>query len=272
MSTIPLPTLPVPIQGQPSQNQGSAGQTTPAQLAQLAQLQQFQAAREQQMGGGAAATLGPSSGGNMGVQAAQQYAQAQAQQQQQQQQQHVQSQSQGGNGHNGNVNSNGGNVNVNGQQGTDLMSTLWSTIVELSEQLNKNRMVAVQLFNEAADLKEQSVHSQTGFVLRRFNEDRTQGEYLDAYLFIFVISFTFYRVSTDIDWTEEYDRELEKMNIAMKEENMSLLHDNKQLSGLIKEYEAMLDMVMSGFRRRAVRPFKSSSILAPISHFIIPYF
>ncbi len=52
---------------------------------------------------------------------------------------------------------------------------------------------------------------------------------------------------------EDYDAELERMNIAMMAENQALQHDNKQLNTLIKEYETTLETVMSLFRQRAVR-------------------
>jgi len=37
------------------------------------------------------------------------------------------------------------------------------------------------------------------------------------------------------------------MNAAMTLENKSLQHDNKQLNALIKEYEQMLEVVMSAY-------------------------
>ena len=58
---------------------------------------------------------------------------------------------------------------------------------------------------------------------------------------------------------EEYDAELERMNVAMLAENQALQYDNKQLNALIKEYETTLETVMGLFRQRAVR-FLSCSI------------
>jgi hypothetical protein len=52
---------------------------------------------------------------------------------------------------------------------------------------------------------------------------------------------------------EEYDAELERMNVAMMAENQALQYDNKQLNTLIKEYETTLETVMGLFRQRAVR-------------------
>ena len=43
------------------------------------------------------------------------------------------------------------------------------------------------------------------------------------------------------------------MNTVMAADNQALLHDNKQLNALIKEYETTLENVMNQFRNRAVR-------------------
>ncbi|KAF9468605.1 hypothetical protein BDZ94DRAFT_1279690 [Collybia nuda] len=109
----------------------------------------------------------------------------------------------------------------NGDQ--DLMQ-LWGLITELSEQLNQNRSVSVSLYAQADNIKNQAVHSQTGFVLRRYNLDKTQ---------------------------EDYETELERMNTSIIAENQGLQHDNKQLNTLIKEYEQTLETLMSNFRNRA---------------------
>lgn len=52
---------------------------------------------------------------------------------------------------------------------------------------------------------------------------------------------------------ETYDAELEHMNDALSSENQALLHDNKHIGALIKEYEQTLETLMSTFRNRAVR-------------------
>ncbi|TFK40628.1 hypothetical protein BDQ12DRAFT_679779 [Crucibulum laeve] len=105
----------------------------------------------------------------------------------------------------------------------DLMQ-LWAVIQELGEQLSQNRSTSVSLYGLAGNIKNQALHSQSGFVLRRFNLDKPK---------------------------EEYDAELERMNSAMSAENQSLQHDNKQLNTLIKEYEQTLETLMSNFRNRA---------------------
>jgi len=104
------------------------------------------------------------------------------------------------------------------------LTHLWAIITELGEQLSQNRSLSVSLYSQAGKIKHQAINSQTGFVLRRFNQDKTQ---------------------------EEYDAELEHMNATMAQENQSLQHDNKQLNALIKEYEQTLETLMSSFRNRA---------------------
>ncbi|KAL0581035.1 hypothetical protein V5O48_001029 [Marasmius crinis-equi] len=103
-------------------------------------------------------------------------------------------------------------------EGGDEVSQLWGIITELSEQLNQNRSLSVSLFGSAGNVKSQALHSQTGFVLRRFNMDKTK---------------------------EAYEAELERMNAAIAQENQTLQHDNKQLNTLIKEYEQTMDTLMN---------------------------
>lgn len=43
-------------------------------------------------------------------------------------------------------------------------------------------------------------------------------------------------------------------------ENQTLLHENKQLGVLLKEYETTLETIMGKFRTHAVCPFASISI------------
>ncbi|KAF9454768.1 hypothetical protein P691DRAFT_197029 [Macrolepiota fuliginosa MF-IS2] len=124
------------------------------------------------------------------------------------------------------------------------LTKLFALIAELGESLNENRSLSVSLYAQATNVKvcrlcsvrdtplthrrhivqTQAIHSQSGYVLRRFNLDKTP---------------------------EEYKAELERMNVAITAENQGLQHDNKQLSSLIKEYEQTLETVMSAFRNRA---------------------
>jgi hypothetical protein len=52
---------------------------------------------------------------------------------------------------------------------------------------------------------------------------------------------------------ETFESELERMNAQIVIENQTLLHENKQLSILLKEYEGTLETVMAKFRNHAVR-------------------
>jgi len=104
------------------------------------------------------------------------------------------------------------------------MMRLWGIISELSEQLNQHRATASALRNQAEGIKSQAIHSQTGFVLRRFNMDKSQ---------------------------EDYEAELERMTNAIAGENQALQYENKQLNLLIKEYEQTLETLMTTFRKRA---------------------
>jgi regulator of replication initiation timing len=52
--------------------------------------------------------------------------------------------------------------------------------------------------------------------------------------------------------SEEFSSELEKFASHLVLENQSLQHENKQISGLLKEYESTLENVMSKFRGVAV--------------------
>jgi hypothetical protein len=115
-------------------------------------------------------------------------------------------------------------VDSNHEQEIVNMNQLWGIISELSEQLNQNRSLAVSLYGQADVVNSQAVHGQTGFVLRRFNPDKPK---------------------------DVYESELERMNAAMMADNHALQRDNKQLNGLIKEYEQTLENVMSAFRNRA---------------------
>lgn len=62
-----------------------------------------------------------------------------------------------------------------------------------------------------------------------------------------------------------YDAELERMNASLSVENQGLLHDNKQLGALIKEYEQTLENVMGAFRTRAVRHSLHLRLIEPYS-------
>ncbi|TFK27996.1 hypothetical protein FA15DRAFT_665752 [Coprinopsis marcescibilis] len=106
----------------------------------------------------------------------------------------------------------------------DPTTQLWTLITQLGEQLSQNQSMSVSLYTMAGKVKHQASNLQTGFVLRRFNLDKTQ---------------------------EQYDAALEHHNGEIAVENQSLSHDNKQLSSLIREYEQTLESLMTTFRTRA---------------------
>lgn len=53
--------------------------------------------------------------------------------------------------------------------------------------------------------------------------------------------------------SEIFESELERMNAQIIIENQTLLHENKQLSMLLKEYEQTMETVMTKFRNHAAR-------------------
>ncbi|KAJ7508683.1 hypothetical protein B0H11DRAFT_38956 [Mycena galericulata] len=102
---------------------------------------------------------------------------------------------------------------------------IWQIVHELSEQLAQNQKTTSALQSQAAALKNQATHTGTGFVLRRFNTDISH---------------------------ETFESELERMNAQIVIENQTLLHENKQLSVLLKEYEVTMETVMAKFRNHAL--------------------
>ncbi|KAG1754806.1 uncharacterized protein EDB91DRAFT_1095669 [Suillus paluster] len=101
----------------------------------------------------------------------------------------------------------------------------WLLIHELSDQLAHNQKISTTLHSQAASLKDQAVHVGSGFALRRFNTD----------------------ISKEI-----FDSELERLNAQFIIENQTLLHENKQFSLLLKEYESTMETIMSKFRNHAL--------------------
>ncbi|THH28813.1 hypothetical protein EUX98_g5371 [Antrodiella citrinella] len=95
---------------------------------------------------------------------------------------------------------------------------------ELDSVLMENLRQASRMRELGATAKSRAIGSQTGFVLRRFNLDKSK---------------------------DVYDAELERLNASMLTENQALMNDNKQLNALIKEYEQTLENVMATFRNRA---------------------
>lgn len=52
--------------------------------------------------------------------------------------------------------------------------------------------------------------------------------------------------------TVHFESELERLNAQVVIENQTLLHENKQLSLLLKEYENTMETIMAKFRNHAV--------------------
>ncbi|KAF7307316.1 hypothetical protein MIND_00525600 [Mycena indigotica] len=107
---------------------------------------------------------------------------------------------------------------------TDL-GRIYQIVHELSEQLAQNQKTTAALQSQATALKGQAEQSGSGFALRRFNTDIAN---------------------------ETFESELERMNAHIVIENQTLLHENKQLSILLKEYEGTLETVMAKFRNHAL--------------------
>lgn len=91
----------------------------------------------------------------------------------------------------------------------------------------------------------QAVHAQTGFTLRRFNLDVSQGARSPS-------SSTARETDEVHDPTEEFESELERLNVQLVTENQALQQENRQLSSLLKDYESTLEAVMGKFRAHAV--------------------
>lgn len=102
---------------------------------------------------------------------------------------------------------------------------VWQVVNELSEQLSHNQKLASALKSQAGVLKEHASEATAGFALRRVNADISK---------------------------ELFESETERLNAQIIIENQTLLHENKQLSLLLKEYEGTMDTIMSKFRNHAL--------------------
>ncbi|PPQ79861.1 hypothetical protein CVT25_002917 [Psilocybe cyanescens] len=104
----------------------------------------------------------------------------------------------------------------------DALMLVWQVVNELSEQLTHNQKLTAALQSQAGD---QASQATAGFALRRVNADISK---------------------------ELFESELERLNAQIIIENQTLLHENKQLSLLLKEYEGTMDTIMSKFRNHAL--------------------
>jgi len=100
----------------------------------------------------------------------------------------------------------------------------WQLLHELSEQTTLNQKMSVNLHALTDILKNEASHVASGFSLRRFNTDISK---------------------------EVFESELERQNAQIIIENHTLLHENRQLSMLLKEYEHTMETIMSKFRNHS---------------------
>ena len=93
--------------------------------------------------------------------------------------------------------------------------------------------------------QEQAGHSGSGFALRRFNTDIAKGPS--------VLCSPCAAGPDPASAAETFESEVERMNAHVIIENQTLLHENKQLGLLLKEYENTMETIMTKFRNHAVR-------------------
>jgi hypothetical protein len=102
---------------------------------------------------------------------------------------------------------------------------IWQLIHELGEQLALNQKLTATLQSQTSSLKDEAVSTSTGFSLRRVNLDLSQ---------------------------EYFQSEAERMSAQLVIENQALLHENRQLGVLLKEYESTMETIMSKFRNHSL--------------------
>jgi len=137
---------------------------------------------------------------------------------------------------------------------------VWQVVNELTEQLAHNQKLTSALKSQAGvlkvqlygyvrvsysyNLKEHASEATAGFALRRVNTDISKGPSRTSEIGLELSGLT-----------ELFESETERLNAQIIIENQTLLHENKQLSLLLKEYEGTMDTIMSKFRNHAVRSF-----------------
>lgn len=117
----------------------------------------------------------------------------------------------------------------------------------LSDYLQKLSVRALFLAQASA------THASTGYALRRFNTDVSQGAHR-----VTDLACTSLTRGLFLGFTEEFDTELEKLNVSLVSENQALQQENRHLSALLKDYESTLEAIMAKFRAHAVRASPSS--------------
>ncbi|KAG5340506.1 hypothetical protein C0989_001413 [Termitomyces sp. Mn162] len=116
---------------------------------------------------------------------------------------------------------------------------LHQLVHELSDQLAHNQKFAASLHAQTAALRAEAAHAVSGVALRRFNTDLAK---------------------------ESFESELERANAKAVIEKQILLHENKQLSHLLKEYETTMETIMSKFRNHAAHRRLITAQLAAQRH------
>lgn len=147
---------------------------------------------------------------------------------------------------------------------------LWGLVAELSEQLNANRAMTAALQSQASQAKVclftgasapflQVQGVEYGAIHPRDKlSTLALGLCCDASIPIFrkvcvcnIVQIRHLRLMPSSS-AEVFESELERMNASLIIENQTLLHENKQLNSLLKEYEQTLETVMTKFRSQAV--------------------
>ncbi|KAI0323096.1 hypothetical protein OF83DRAFT_13352 [Amylostereum chailletii] len=103
---------------------------------------------------------------------------------------------------------------------SDFYHRAWQILSDISDQLSYNSKFAASLISQAEKLKSEAAELNTGFSLRRFNVDLSK---------------------------ETLESELERASAQIIIENHTLTQENKQLSGLLKEYEQTMETIMKKF-------------------------
>ncbi|KAL1762524.1 hypothetical protein FB107DRAFT_253778 [Schizophyllum commune] len=105
------------------------------------------------------------------------------------------------------------------------LARVWQLVAQLSEQLAINQNVTATLQSQVDALKAEAAEAGHNLRLRRFNTDISK---------------------------ETFESELERTSAQIIIENQTLLHENKQLASLLKEYETTVETIMNKFRNHAI--------------------
>ena len=94
-------------------------------------------------------------------------------------------------------------------------------INNLSQELNKNKLLLKNLKFNSNEIKGDLLHLTNGISLKRFNADLSQ---------------------------EQFEYECEKVNAQLLIENQNLKLENRNLNNTLKDYESTLEFLMNKFR------------------------